>query len=152
MISLVRRATAPFGPVTATARGSRAWILVSKPAPKPVGVKTSVCESVVAQRPGIAGSSVGRAEPIADETVSEKVRRRRPAGDTSPPGAGFVTATAPAVRGNHVTGWAAPRVSHGRAAARTRSEPAALRRPSEIAELGRASVWRRAPARYLTTG
>src|SRR3954447_25343341 len=105
----VRCRSRPVGPASATGAGRRTWIVEPKPAPKPLGRKTSVWLSVLDQWPGTRGNSVGRAPPTGDETV----RRRGWAGLAFAPGAGRETATVPPVRGNHVTRRERPTRSHG---------------------------------------
>src|SRR4051812_17253198 len=146
-MSWVLLGVAPSGPVTETALGRWAEILVLKPTPRPLGVKTSVWLSGVLHLPGTFGESCGLAEPRTSPTFLEKVRRIGCTGDTLPSGPGLTTATGVAVFGNQETVSGLPSFSHERAATATWTAPAAGLRPSETESAEERSRWVAPPSK-----
>src|SRR3954463_11738185 len=112
--------------MTAIGDGNRTGRLELKGAPLPAGRKRSVWASGVAQCPGTDGTSVGSFPPSTRETGFEKVSRIGASGLARAFGPGAARTTGRLARGNQVMRTGSPRVSHGRAAAATSTEPAAV--------------------------
>src|SRR5262245_24889857 len=93
-------------------------------APLPDGRKTSVWLSIVVQSPFTEGTRVGSAPPNTRATGAEKVSLIGESGSTRPARPAEASTTGRSDLGNQVTRTGTPRLSHGRAAVLTTSEPA----------------------------
>ncbi len=109
-------------------------------APKPVGAKLIVWRSTVFHLPGTSGARVGISPPSTFFTGFEKTMVSGVEGETSEPAGGVAATAAEPLAGNQVTVSNSPSCSHLRAAAATRTLPAAGCSPMPTERCG---CWKR---------